>query len=69
MGWGINELGSGDEEFSSPNLVTPLVGKDSLIGVDELVESARSEISAWDCLKSNFVKFNFNLVFRDIKPG
>ena len=63
VGWGVNELGSGDEEFGSPNAVAPLVGKDSLVGVDELVESACSEISTWDCLKSNFVKFNFNFVF------
>ena len=40
MGWGVNELGSGDEEFGSPNTVVPLVSKDSFIGVNELVESA-----------------------------
>ena len=39
VGWGINELGSGDEEFRSPNAVTPLIGKDSFVGVDKLVES------------------------------
>ena len=36
---------------------------------DELVKSAGSKISARDCLKSNFVKFNFDFLFQDIKPG
>ena len=40
VGWGIDELSSGDEEFGSPNAVTPLIGKDSFVSVDELVESA-----------------------------
>ena len=40
VGWGINKLGSGDEEFGSPNVVTPLVGKDLFVGIDELIESA-----------------------------
>ena len=40
MGRGINELGSWDEEFSSPSTVTPLIGEDLFVSVDELVESA-----------------------------
>ena len=40
VGWGINELGSGDEEFGSPNAVSPLITEDSFVSVDELVESA-----------------------------
>ena len=40
VGWGIDELGSGDEEFSSPTTVAPLIGEDSFVGVDKLVESA-----------------------------
>ena len=40
VGWGVNELGSGDEEFGSPTAVSPLITEDSFIGVDELVESA-----------------------------
>ena len=63
VGWGVNELGSGDEEFGSPNAVAPLITKDSFVSVDKLVKSAGSKISARDCLKSNFVKFNFDLLF------
>ena len=37
--WGVNELSSRDEKFGSPNVVTPLIGKDSFVGVDELIES------------------------------
>ena len=40
VGWGVNELGSRDKEFGSPGTVSPLIGKDLLVGVDELVESA-----------------------------
>ena len=40
VGWGVNELGSRDKEFGSPGAVSPLIGKDSFVGVDELVESA-----------------------------
>ena len=69
MGWGVNELGSGDKEFGSPSAGAPRIGKNSFVGVDKLVKSAGSKISARDCLKSNFVKFNFDLLFRDVKPG
>ena len=69
MGWGINELGSRDKEFSSPGAGAPRIGKNLFVSVDELVESAGSKISARDCLESNFVKFNFNFFFRDVKPG
>ena len=69
VGWGIDELGSGDEEFGCPNAVTLLIGKNLFVSVDELVKSARSKVSAWDCLKSNFIKFNFNFGFQDEKPG
>ena len=40
VGWGVNELGSRDKEFGSPGTVSPLIGKDLFVGVDELVESA-----------------------------
>ena len=63
VGGGINELGFWDEEFGSPSAIAPLIGEDSFISVDKLVESAWSKISTWDCLKSNFVKFNFNFGF------
>ena len=69
MGWGVNELGSGDKEFGSPNAVAPWIGKDPFVHVDELVESTQGKISTRDCLKSNFVKFNFDFFFRDVKPG
>ena len=60
---GIDELGSWDKEFGSPSAVAPLIGEDLFIGVDELVESTQSKISTWDCLKSNFIKFNFDFDF------
>ena len=69
MGWGINELSSRDKEFGSPGAVRPWISEDSLVGVDKLVKSAGSKISTRDCLKSNFVKFNFDFFFRDVKPG
>ena len=40
MGRGINELGSGDEEFSSPSVVTPLIRENVFVSVNELVKSA-----------------------------
>ena len=69
VGWGINELSSGDKKFGSPSAVAPQIGKNSFVGVDKLVKSAGSKVSARDCLKSNFIKFNFDLLFQDIKPG
>ena len=69
MGWGVNELVSGDKKFGSPGAGAPRIAKHSFVGVDELVKSAGSKISARDCLESNFVKFNFDLLFRDVKPG
>ena len=69
VGRGINKLVSGDKEFGSPTTITPRIGENSFVGVDELIKSAGGKISARDCLKSNFVKFNFDLLFRDVKPG
>ena len=40
VGWRVNELGSGGKEFGSPTAVSPLIGEDSFVSVDELVESA-----------------------------
>ena len=39
-GRGINELGSWDKEFSSPSAIAPLISEDSVVSVDELVQSA-----------------------------
>ena len=36
----INKLGSWDKEFCSPSAITPLVGEDLVVGVNELVQSA-----------------------------
>ena len=40
MGRGVDELGSWDKEFCSPSAVAPLIGEDSIVSVDKLVESA-----------------------------
>ena len=39
VGWRVDKLGSGDEEFSSPGAVRPRIGEDPFVGVDDVGDS------------------------------
>jgi len=67
VGRGIDKSGSRGEKVCVPDAVIPMVRKDSLVAVDDLVEAAWIEFSACICLESNFVKFHFNFGFRHEK--